>query len=592
MKIAGIEFEVEVDASGVATARTKTQEDLQKLQAEFGKLDGKSKKSGEAMQNMGKKAGAAGIQIQQLVGQIQGGQNVFNALSAQAADLGIVLGAPLVGAVAGLGAAFAGILLPSLFDTEDKTQDLIDKLKELSRTKLLSAEQAKFLAQEESNSIKEKRKLIAETEKEIKENERQIEAMNNTIARNQLGAKAYNNLVKEIEKANQETVKYNATIATANQEIDKSKSKIDIYNSMVEGTTKQTGEQKEAVESLVLALESQANAIGKTNRELAIQEATQKGATQAQIDAINTAFNSIEAEEKRKEAIVQARKDAMIAARMEHEDYKALMAERDALEKERLRKQFEEQQAKDERQSNVDRIRQEIMTERQLMAEKFLVDGEMLRESLENGELTKAEFDAIELDRVAQHQQSLIDLERRAANQRTQIEKRHQDVVQSFRNSAIQNAMGLLDTFAGESKAAAIASIALNKGLALAQNTQNTLVAQTRALSDLGPILGPPMAAKIGLYGAMNAGLIAATGLAQAGGVLSGGNRAASSFSGGVPATTTTQNTSAQGAPQQRNISIAVTGGYGSMEDLARSLIPALSEAIGDGTTFDVNGVR
>ena len=589
MKIAGIEFEVEVDASGVSTARTKTQEDLQKLQAEFGKLEGKSKKSGDAMQNMGKKAGAAGIQIQQLVGQIQGGQNVFNALSAQAADLGIVLGAPLVGAVAGLGAAFAGILLPSLFDTEDKTQDLIDKLKELSRTKLLSAEQAKFLAQEESNSIKEKRKLIAETEKEIKENERQIEAMNNTIARNQLGAKAYNNLVKEIEKANQETVKYNATIATANQEIDKSKSKIDIYNSMVEGTTKQTGEQKEAVESLVLALESQANAIGKTNRELAIQEATQKGATQAQIDAINTAFNSIEAEEKRKESIVQARKDAMIAARMEHEDYKALMAERDALEKERLRKQFEEQQTKDERQSNVDRIRQEIMTERQLMAEKFLVDGEMLRESLENGELTKAEFDAIELDRVAQHQQSLIDLERRAANQRTQIEKRHQDAVQSFRNSAIQNAMGLLDTFAGESKAAAIASIALNKGLALAQNTQNTLVAQTRALSDLGPILGPPMAAKIGLYGAMNAGLIAATGLAQAGGVLSGGNRGASSFSGGVPATTTTQNTSAQGAPQQRNISIALTGDNFSGAGI-RGLISAINDELGDGVTLSATG--
>ena len=131
MKIAGIEFEVEVDASGVTTARTKTQEDLQKLQAEFAKLDGKSKKSGNAMQDMGKKAGAAGIQVQQLVGQIQGGQNVFIALSAQAADLGIVLGAPLVGAIAGLGAAFAGILLPSLFDTEDKTQDLIDKLREL-----------------------------------------------------------------------------------------------------------------------------------------------------------------------------------------------------------------------------------------------------------------------------------------------------------------------------------------------------------------------------------------------------------------------------------------------------------------------------
>lgn len=589
MKIAGIEFEVEVDASGVAFARTKTQEDLQKLQAEFEKLDGKSKKSGDAMQNMGKKAGAAGIQIQQLVGQIQGGQNVFNALSAQAADLGIVLGAPLVGAVAGLGAAFAGILLPSLFDTEDKTQDLIDKLKELSRTQVLSSEEARVLARAEAEkagetyaSIKASEKKIKTDKEDLKSQERWLKSYGRSNWERSRTSKKIGELIKSIEQEE-------ARLKGLNREYDKAKETQALYNSMIEGTAKQTGEQKEAVESLVLALESQANAIGKTNRELAIQEATQKGATQAQIDAINTAFNSIEAEEKRKEAIVQARKDAMIAARMEHEDYKALMAERDALEKERLRKQFEEQQTKDERQSNVDRIRQEIMTERQLMAEKFLVDGEMLRESLENGELTKAEFDAIELDRVAQHQQSLIDLERRAANQRTQIEKRHQDVVQSFRNSAIQNAMGLLDTFAGESKAAAIASIALNKGLALAQNTQNTLVAQTRALSDLGPILGPPMAAKIGLYGAMNAGLIAATGLAQAGGVLSGGNRGASSFSGGVPATTTTQNTSAQGASQQRNISIALTGDNFSGAGI-RGLISAINDELGDGVTLSATG--
>ena len=450
---------------------------------------------------------------------------------------------------------------------------------------LISLENCKVLARAEAEraaetyaSIKASQKKIKTDKEDLKSQERWLKSYGRSNWERSRTSKKIGELIRSIEEEE-------ARLKGLNREYDKAKDTQALYNSMVKGTTNQTGEQKEAVESLVLALESQANAIGKTNRELAIQEATQKGATQAQIDAINTAFNSIEAEEKRKEAIVQARKDAMIAARMEHEDYKALMAERDALEKERLRKQFEEQQAKDERQSNVDRIRQEIMTERQLMAEKFLVDGEMLRESLENRELTKAEFDAIELERVAQHQQSLIDLERRAANQRTQIEKRHQDVVQSFRNSAIQNAMGLLDTFAGDSKAAAIASIALNKGLALAQNTQNTLVAQTRALSELGPIAGPPMASKIGLYGAVNAGLIAATGLAQAASLGSG--RGASV--GGIPATTTTQNTSAQGAPQQRNISIALTGDNFSGAGI-RGLISAINEELGDGVTLSATG--
>lgn len=174
MQVGGVEFDITVDASGVATAKTRAVEDLTKLQKAFkdtdvsvGKTNAAMKKSGSSFQSMGKSAGAAGIQIQQLVGQIQGGQNVFNALSAQAADLGIVLGAPLVGAVAGLGAAFAGILLPSLFDTEDKTQDLIDKLRELAEIQVLSAEEAKLLAQEEKNKKDEIYGNIQATEKQI-----------------------------------------------------------------------------------------------------------------------------------------------------------------------------------------------------------------------------------------------------------------------------------------------------------------------------------------------------------------------------------------------------------------------------------------
>lgn len=77
-----------------------------------------------ALSGVGRSAGQAGIQIQQLVGQIQGGQNVFLALSAQATDLGIVLGAPLLGVIVGLGAALGGTLAPSLFKSTDAAGDL------------------------------------------------------------------------------------------------------------------------------------------------------------------------------------------------------------------------------------------------------------------------------------------------------------------------------------------------------------------------------------------------------------------------------------------------------------------------------------
>ena len=80
----------------------------------------------------GRSTGQAGIQIQQFVGQIQGGQNAMLALSAQSADLGFVLGAPLIGAVVGISASIAGFLLPSLFKGTEgllKTKEAADTLK-------------------------------------------------------------------------------------------------------------------------------------------------------------------------------------------------------------------------------------------------------------------------------------------------------------------------------------------------------------------------------------------------------------------------------------------------------------------------------
>lgn len=574
MKIAGIEFEVEVDASGVAFARTKAQEDLQKLQAEFEKLNGKSKKSGEAMQNMGKKAGAAGIQIQQLVGQIQGGQNVFNALSAQAADLGIVLGAPLVGAVAGLGAAFAGILLPSLFDTEDKTQSLIDKLKELSKTQVLSSEEARVLARAEAEkagetyaSIKASEKKIKTDKEDLKTQERWLKSYGRSNWERSRTSKKIGELIRSIEQEE-------ARLKGLNREYDKAKETQALYNSMVKGTTNQTGEQKEAVESLVLALESQANAIGKTNRELAIQEAAQKGATQEQIDAINTAFNSIEAEEKRKEAIVQARKDAMIAARMEHEDYKAMMAERDALEKERLRKQFEEQQTKDESQSNVDRIRESLMSEQQLRAEAFTTELEQLKAARDLKLITQDEFNQLEKDKAQQHASELIAIEKDRVNKELQLEQQKRQAKLALVGDIFGNLASLMN--AGSKKL-----FAIGKASAVAGAIVDGYAAVSKTMASVPYPLNVPLAAAQAVASAAQVKGIMSTQFGSAG--------TGQSFQGGQVVNNVAAQQQQQPQSQQRNISIALTGDNFSGAGI-RGLIAAIDEELGDGVTLSATG--
>lgn len=103
---------------------------------------------------IGRNAGQAAIQFQQLIGQIQGGQDVMLALSAQSADLGFVLGAPMLGAVIGIGASLAGMLIPNLFKTTDALEDVEKATERVKAAITLSSEgitgyseQMKVLAQ-------------------------------------------------------------------------------------------------------------------------------------------------------------------------------------------------------------------------------------------------------------------------------------------------------------------------------------------------------------------------------------------------------------------------------------------------------------
>ncbi|WP_276755658.1 hypothetical protein [Pseudoalteromonas marina] len=68
--------------------------------------------------------GQAGIQVQQFVGQLQGGQSAMVALAQQSADLGIVLGAPLIGVFVSLAAVLAGTLAPAIFGSVSNIEKL------------------------------------------------------------------------------------------------------------------------------------------------------------------------------------------------------------------------------------------------------------------------------------------------------------------------------------------------------------------------------------------------------------------------------------------------------------------------------------
>jgi hypothetical protein len=185
--------------------------------------------------------------------------------------------------------------------------------------------------------------------------------------------------------------------------------------------------------------------------------------------------------------------------------------------------------------------------------------------------------------------------EKAAADERVRIERDAQQLITDARLSAANAAVGLLAQLGGKNKAAAIAAIALGKALSIGQIIQNTAVAQIKALAMLGPIAGPPAAAKIGMYGKIQAGIVAATGLAQVAGVMSGDGGGSLSVGGGGSSGGGVAGGGSGGdgvvgaasVPQGQTVNIQLQGEIFGREQV-RSLITQINEAVADGSVLRI----
>ena len=127
---------LKVDSSDVGRATNQVENLGNQAQKTERKTDGLTKagaKSNVVMGKFGRQAGMAGIQFEQLAGQIAAGQNPMRAVGVQAADLGFVLGVPLLGAVVGIGAAIGSVLIPMLMDSKKSTEDLEKSIDSISK---------------------------------------------------------------------------------------------------------------------------------------------------------------------------------------------------------------------------------------------------------------------------------------------------------------------------------------------------------------------------------------------------------------------------------------------------------------------------
>lgn len=252
-----IEYDVIADTSGLLKAESSVDKSTQNIANDFTKIDKAAKKTGlevtksskavkGAMAGVGRGAGQAGIQFQQFIGQIQGGQSAMLALSQQSADLGFVLGMPLAGAVVGIAASLGGILLPELFKTTGEMRALTELLPQLtSEFNKLSETQQSVARNVLTEKIKEQAKEANGLRKQINEVQSTLVTVSNASRGNFL----FDLFGDSPEKLQKELTQLKGSLAATDLEIKKTiKARDELGNNK---------ELTEGISSITTSLESQ-----------------------------------------------------------------------------------------------------------------------------------------------------------------------------------------------------------------------------------------------------------------------------------------------------------------------------------------------
>ena len=436
-----------------------------------------SARAGRGFGTMGRGAGQAGIQVQQFVGQVQAGTNPMLALSQQAADLGIVLGVPLLGAVAGLAASLGMVLLPALFKTEESFAKLIERADDLDIS-LKETSPALFALKvaELEKQIRETEKAIEEETKKLKENKEvvadQVDLTEELASRRRQ--------LQGVQKAETEAVK-TQTISVEELNLKLSEQKLDL-----ESLTNQKTKAEQSAEDFGKAIIEEVKAHGKSEAALLREEAALLNLTEDQERAVEIMAQLLEGKQK----LIDARKEDAERAKAEAQATReAAQAKKEQDAEDRLEQQRQNINRQALEADQLARRKEAANTRRRI--QEIENEGEKL--GLLNVEQTELEVFArrLEAQKLYLAQRGLNDQQRAEAEKN--IEKTKNDFVVKNTSDAL-NALGQINSSAFK------AAKAYNIGQAI----MSTFTGAASALRDI------PFP-----FNLAAAGAVVATGLAQ-----------------------------------------------------------------------------
>lgn len=308
-----------------------------------------AKNAGKNIGGMGRNAGQAGIQIQQFVGQVQGGQNPLVAFSQQASDLGIVLGFPLLGAVAGITAAFATPLISALFGGTDAMDEMRKTAEDLAESvDDLSESQRAYFALLEERGLEVLQDQLRDTQSQLEDHLRTL----NEISQAYIAMESFSEISAEQEaKHAEETLRLQTIIDTLNQQIEERNERISRYRGELQELSPEEEAALERAERFVEKLQEQADTLGLSRKEAIMYQAAQMDLTDEQMRAVEVHSQRIQQYYDEQEAAkaLEAEKRRIAKEEEERERFISNLRKRAVAETVRLEREAEQQREAERR---------------------------------------------------------------------------------------------------------------------------------------------------------------------------------------------------------------------------------------------------
>ena len=277
--------------------------------------DAQMAKNNKTLRMMRGGFGQVGHQVQDIAVQLQGGTDAMIVFGQQGSQIVSLFGpgGAALGALLAVGAALITSFKPAVDDSVESLKDIIKQTKEQARELgMLTAAQKEYDQILKGETLSEARENNAKLNDELEEQEAKLGRAKHALAEAEQMSRIYN---RGQLKSTVETRAFGQAVVDIRTEIKGLESAIAdndlVIGEYTEGTLTAAQAEKERLETImemVNAAKEEIATTGMSERQLAVYQARQEGATVAQIATIDALYKKIEANKAEQKALDEAEK--------------------------------------------------------------------------------------------------------------------------------------------------------------------------------------------------------------------------------------------------------------------------------------------